>query len=78
MGGGGGGGCGDGGPEGQSAELDELAAHPAMRGVDLKLAEMILNDVLDASPGVSFDAIAGLAFAKQSVRSPYPQPQPQP
>ena len=67
-GGGAGAGCSDGGPEGQAAELEELAAHPAMRGVDMKLAEMILNDVLDASPGVPFDAIAGLAFAKQSVR----------
>ena len=61
-GGGGGAGCGDGGPEGQAAELEELAAQPSMRGVDMKLAEMILNDVLDASPGVPFDAIATLTL----------------
>jgi len=39
-----------------------------MRGVDPKMAELILNEVVDGSPGVSWDAISGLSFAKQSVR----------
>jgi SpoVK/Ycf46/Vps4 family AAA+-type ATPase len=29
---------------------------------------VILNEVVDSSPGVSWDDIAGLSYAKQSVR----------
>ena len=39
-----------------------------MRGIDPKMVEMILNEVVDASPGIGWEAIAGLGFAKQSVR----------
>ena len=44
-----------------------LLEHPALRGVDASLVEQILTEVVDKSPGVGWDAIAGLAFAKQSV-----------
>lgn len=37
------------------------------KGVDPKMVDMILNEVLDTSPGVSWDDVAGLEFAKQSV-----------
>jgi DNA polymerase III delta prime subunit len=56
SGGGGGGGGGDG--EGEHSEY---------KGVDKRMAEMILNEVLDRSPGVSWADVAGLEFAKQSV-----------
>lgn len=46
----------------------QILEHEAMRGVDPKLVEQILTDVVDRSPGVGWDSIAGLAFAKQSVR----------
>ena len=39
-----------------------------MRGVDPKLAETILNEVVDSTPGVGWNMIAGLEFAKKSVR----------
>jgi hypothetical protein len=55
-GGGGGGECGADG-EGESP----------YKGVDPKMAEMILNEVLDRSPGVRWEDVAGLDFAKQSV-----------
>ena len=38
----------------------------ALKGVDKKLAKMILDEVLDGSPGVAFDDIVGL---KDAVRS---------
>tara|TARA_B110001452_G_C15184568_1_gene411427 strand:+ start:82 stop:1110 length:1029 start_codon:yes stop_codon:yes gene_type:complete len=70
MRGGGAGGQAGGGGDGESenAELEDLAGHPGMRGVDMKLAEMILSEIVDTSPGTGFDDIAGLKFAKQSVR----------
>ena len=46
----------------------QILEHEAMRGCDPKLVEQILTDVVDRSPGVGWDSIAGLAFAKQSVR----------
>jgi ATP-dependent 26S proteasome regulatory subunit len=36
--------------------------------VDEKLKELILNEIMDHNPGVSFDDIAGLNFAKQVIR----------
>ena len=37
----------------------ELMEHPALRGVDMALVEQILTEVVDSSPGVSWDHIAG-------------------
>ena len=51
-----------------AAQVAELMEHEALRGVDAKLVEQILNEIVDRSPGVTWDAIAGLGFAKQSVR----------
>lgn len=45
-----------------------MAEHDSLRGVDAKLVEQILTEIVDRSPGISWDAIAGLQFAKQSVR----------
>ena len=60
----GGGAAGGGGEEG--AVDPELLAHPAMRGIDPKMVEMILNEVVAASPGIGWEAIAGLGFAKRA------------
>jgi spastin len=40
----------------------------ALKGVDSALAKVILDEVLDSSPGVAFDEIVGLAEAKQALR----------
>lgn len=40
---------------------------PNVPNVDPKLVEMIMNEMLDRSPGVAWDDIAGLAFAKRCV-----------
>jgi len=45
----------------------ELMDHPALGGIDAALVEQILHEVIDRSPGVHWDAIAGLEFAKKSV-----------
>ncbi len=39
-----------------------------MKAVDPKMADVILREIVDSSPGISWDSIAGLQFAKQSVR----------
>lgn len=36
--------------------------------LDPKLVEMILSDLMDKSPGVRWEDIAGLEFAKKCVR----------
>lgn len=40
---------------------------PEIPNVEPKLVEMIMNEMLDKSPGVDWDDIAGLAFAKRCV-----------
>lgn len=40
---------------------------PEVPNVEPKLVEMILNEVLDKSPGVEWDDIAGLEFAKKNI-----------
>ena len=40
----------------------------ALKGVDTALAKVILDEVLDSSPGVAFDEIVGLKEAKQALR----------
>ncbi len=39
----------------------------ALRGCDPKLVEMIMNEIMTANPGVRWDDIAGLKFAKKCV-----------
>eukprot|EP00850_Spirogloea_muscicola_P010000 SM000057S18430 [mRNA] locus=s57:528624:533983:- [translate_table: standard] len=39
-----------------------------IRGVDLKLAETIENEIVDRSPGIRWDDIAGLQQAKQALK----------
>lgn len=41
--------------------------HPKLQGCDPKLVEMITFEMME-SPGVRWDSIAGLEFAKKSVR----------
>jgi len=41
---------------------------PAMKGVDSKLASLILDEIIDGGAGVSFNDIAGLLSAKQAVQ----------
>ena len=67
RGGGGGGGGGASVVPAVDGEALDLLEHPALRGIDAGLVEQILHEVVDASPGVGWDSIAGLAFAKQSV-----------
>jgi predicted AAA+ superfamily ATPase len=40
----------------------------ALKGVDTALAKMILDEVLDVSPGIAFDDIVGLKEAKEALR----------
>ena len=41
----------------------------ALKGVDKKLAKVILDEVVDGSPGVAFDDIVGLKDAVLSICS---------
>ena len=50
------------GPHGKEGEV-----HPRLQGLDPKLVEMITCEMM-SSPGVKWDSIAGLEFAKKSVR----------
>ncbi len=47
-------------------KADELPEE--LKSCDPKLVEMILNDLMDSSRGVDWSEIAGLEFAKKSVR----------
>lgn len=47
-------------------EDDELPE--ALKGLDKELIEKIQNEIMEAGESVSFDDIAGLADAKQTVR----------
>ena len=61
------GGDDDGGSGSGSDGIEELLKHDAMRGVDPELAKQILTTMLESPEGVSWDSIAGLQYAKQSV-----------
>jgi len=50
------------GPSGKEGEV-----HPKLQGLDPKLIEMITCEMME-SPGVTWSSIAGLEFAKKSVR----------
>ena len=39
---------------------------PRYKNIDPKMIEMIENEIVDNSPGISWDDIAGLDFAKSS------------
>jgi SpoVK/Ycf46/Vps4 family AAA+-type ATPase len=41
---------------------------PRYKNIDPKMIEMIENEIVDNSPGISWDDIAGLDFAKSSVQ----------
>ncbi len=63
---GGGGGGGGGGGSGESDSGDpELPER--LKGCDPKLVELISHEMMDHSPGVAWDDIAGLTFAKKCV-----------
>ncbi|KAK8761869.1 hypothetical protein V5799_026866 [Amblyomma americanum] len=40
----------------------------ALKNIDAKLVELIKNEIMDNGPGIHWDDIAGLEFAKQSVK----------
>lgn len=50
------------GPHGKEGEV-----HPRLQGLDPKLIEMITMDMM-SSPGVKWEDIAGLEFAKKTIR----------
>ncbi len=41
---------------------------PRYKNIDPKMIEMIENEIVDNSPGITWDDIAGLEFAKSSVQ----------
>ena len=49
------------------AEEEELK-DPRYKNIDPKMIEMIENEIVDNSPGITWDDIAGLEFAKSSVQ----------
>ena len=51
-----------------AANGSSSACKIALKGVDTALAKVILDEVLDSSPGVAFDDIVGLKEAKQALR----------
>jgi len=44
---------------------EELIDHPELKNVEPKMIELVLNEVLDRNPGVTWDDIAGLHYAKK-------------
>lgn len=58
-------------PDGEPPDAAPRDQHgnplPEVANVDAALIEIIMNEVLDRSPGVSWDDIAGLEFAKRCV-----------
>lgn len=48
-------------------QVTEVKNIPTVANVDSKLVEMIMNEMLDESPNVSWHDIAGLEFAKRCV-----------
>lgn len=47
---------------------DEDLEHPLLKGIDPKLLEIIKNDVIDCSKDISWNDIAGLKMAKETLR----------
>lgn len=50
-----------------AAQQQQNPCVPEVPNVDPKLVEMIMNEMLDCSPGEDWDDIAGLHFAKRCV-----------
>jgi len=48
--------------------LDELLANEKLKFIDPIMVERIVSEILDHSPAVEWDDIAGLAFAKKCVK----------
>ena len=53
--------------EEEEKERHPVFDDPRMNNVEERMAEMILNEILDNSPKVEWKDIAGLEFAKKSV-----------
>ena len=51
-----------------SSSEDEEEVDPRYRNVDKKAIETIKNEMLESNPATKFDDIAGLAFAKQTIK----------
>ncbi|KII68362.1 Fidgetin-like protein 1 [Thelohanellus kitauei] len=57
-------------PDSSKFTLLKLSANddiPEIKGVDKKLVELILNDVVDKGSPITWDDIAGLEFAKKTI-----------
>lgn len=55
-------------PSAEPMVEDEELEHPLLKGVDPKLLEIIKNDVIDCSKDISWNDIAGLKMAKETLR----------
>uniref|UniRef100_A0A1I8IST7 AAA domain-containing protein n=1 Tax=Macrostomum lignano TaxID=282301 RepID=A0A1I8IST7_9PLAT len=59
-------------PAAAEPELSEAAAlvqeDERLRGLDVKLVETILREVMDSAPSIGWDDIAGLEFAKATIK----------
>ncbi len=55
------------GPDAKDGKDAKEELPERLKGCDPKLVEMIMQDMMDHSPGVGWDDIAGLEFAKKSV-----------
>ena len=53
--------------ESNSQRADSEPTDPRLKNIEPKMIEMIESEILDQSPGISWDDIAGLEFAKASV-----------
>ena len=51
-----------------SPKILQVPTDPRYKNIDPKMIEMIENEIVDSSPGISWDDIAGLDFAKSSVQ----------
>lgn len=40
--------------------VDEVSTHPKLKGIDKKLVELILSEIMDHGPPIQWDDIAGI------------------
>ncbi|KAK3601881.1 hypothetical protein CHS0354_041815 [Potamilus streckersoni] len=55
-----------GGPGGDTREDD--MADERLKGIEPKMVELIMNEIMDDGPGLTWDDIAGLEFAKKTIK----------
>ncbi|XP_076312368.1 spastin isoform X2 [Tachypleus tridentatus] len=55
-------------PSKPSSRTQRVSKTVSLRGVDSKLAQMIMDEVVDGGPSVTFNDIAGQEVAKQALR----------